>query len=484
MICLVQVDYSKFFSGNIVPIGLLHIGSALKNAGYPVKVFHCTEDEIETVAPKIVAEGPLWVGFSVMTGPQTMHSAWLSRKLKGLSHAPIVWGGVHPSLLPQQCLQEDYIDMVVIGEGEETALELTQRLESGKDFGGVLGLGYKLFEQKESRIIINQSRPFIENLDDERYALDFSLLDVPRYFIRGGRGKYQRMFSYKSSRGCPFNCGFCYNNEFNKRRWRAKSAERVIEDLSFLKKNYGIDAVDFYDDEFYINRQRALKILEHIDLPTKTDIRIDMITDDFAKRLREIKVFSLLVGIESGSERILKLINKGITVEQIKKGARILAENNIRVVYSAIAGIPTETAEELKATIDLLLWIQGIHKELVVTVGPYLPYPGSALYNWTLENGFVPPQKTEDWGNIDRWSKSLRLPWVKDETFFYIREYLKFFNYNVPLLNKIATWRLKSSQFAWPVDAALIRFLYEKGMNQDSLLGKMIRKVHGVVREV
>ena len=251
-----------------------------------------------------------------------------------------------------------------------------------------------------------------------------------------------------------------------------------------MKNRYSIDAVDFYDDEFYINKERALKILEGINLPTKTDIRIDMITDDFAKKLRKLQVFSLLVGMESGSDRILKLINKGITVDKIKEGARILAKNDIRVIYSAIVGMPTETQEELNATIDLLLWIHSIHKRIVVTVGPYLPYPGSALYNWTIEHGFTPPKRTEDWGNIDRWSKDLRLPWVKDDYYYYIREYMKFFNYNVPLLNKLAEVRLRNRFIKLPFDAAAVRFLYEHGMDEKSWMGKVIRKIHGVVREV
>lgn len=484
MIYLVQVDYTKFYSTKIVPIGLLNVGSALKNCGYEVKIIHCTEKNYKDKVDEIVKSNPLWVGFSVMTGPQTMHSAAMSKIIKGKSDVPVVWGGVHPSLLASQCLNEDYIDIVVIGEGEDTAIELTRRLEDKKSIEDVLGIGYKAKSNGEVRHIINERRSFIRDLDAPIYKLNFELLDVPKYFLSGGRGKYKRMFSYKSSRGCPFNCGFCYNNEFNKRQWRSKSAEAVIADILYLKEKYHIDAVDFYDDEFYINKTRALEILRRIDLPTKNDIRIDMITDDFAGQLKDLKVFSLLVGIESGSERILKLINKGITVEKIKEGTKILAKHDIRVIYSAIIGLPTETQDELNATIDLLLWIHNNHKRIVVTVGPYLPYPGSALYDWTIENGFIPPQTTEDWGNIDRWSKDLRLPWVKDDYYYYIREYMKFFNYNVPVLNKIAELRLKNRFVKLPFDAFMVRHLYELGMDEKSLIGKAIRRLHGITREV
>ena len=485
MIYLVQVDYSMFHSQNNVPIGLLNVGSALKNSGHDVKILHCTETELPAAADEIARNKPLWVGLSVMTGPQTMHSAWLSKLIRERSEEiPIVWGGPHPSLLPAECLREDYIDIVVVGEGEDTAVELSERLADRKPLADVMGIAYKTAGNGEAKPVVNPRRPFIKDLDADKYRLNFELLDVPRYFICGGRGKYQRMFSYKASRGCPYSCGFCYNNEFNKRKWRAKSAEAVIEDLLYLKNKYSVDAIDFYDDEFYINRSRALKILEAIDLPSKTDIRIDMITEELAPRLKELKVFHLLVGIESGSDRILKKINKGITVDQIKEGVLILAKHDIRCVYSAIIGMPTETTEELNATLDLILWIHSVHKRIIVTVGPYLPYPGTALYNWTIEHGFIPPQRMEDWGSIDRWSKDLRLPWVKSSYYYYIREYMKFFNYNVALLSKVAEFRLKHRLIGLPVDAALINFLYHRAMDDRSLIGKAIRRVHKVVSEV
>lgn len=307
MICLVQVEYSEHLSMGIVPLGLLHIGSALKNAGYQVKVIHCTELEIDKYVDEIVRVQPLWVGFSVITGPQTSHSAWMSKKIKARSEIPVVWGGIHPSLLPEQCLQEDYIDIVVIGEGEETALELTRRLESKKGLEELLGLGFKSRVNGQLKPCINPRRRFIKDLDADKYRLDFELLDVPSYFLKVGTGKYERVFSYKTSRGCPFDCGFCYNREFNLRGWRAKSAEGVIGDISYLKKTYGINGVKFYDDQFYVNRKRALKILDGIGIPAKTDISLNLVTEDLAARIKEFNVFDILTGIESGSDRILKL---------------------------------------------------------------------------------------------------------------------------------------------------------------------------------
>lgn len=480
MICLIQIDYSEHLSQEIVPIGCLHVGSALKNAGYEVNIIHCTELEIDRYVDEIIKANPFWVGFSVMTGPQTMHSAWMSRKIKAESDIPIVWGGIHPSLLPEQCLQEDYIDIVVIGEGEDTAIELTQRLENKKKLDGVLGLGYKIKTGCQLELFINPRRPFIKDLNADRYRLNFELLDIHKYFLKADTGKYQSVFSYKTSRGCPFDCGFCYNRAFNLGKWRGKSAEGVIEDISYLKRTYGVDAVKFYDDNFYVDRKRALKILEGIGIPAKTDIRIDMVTEDLAAKIKEFNVFDVLIGIESGSDRILNLLNKGFTADHIKKKVEILAKYNLKVGYSAIIGLPTETEEEMNSTIDLILWIHSIHKNKSVTIGPYLPYPGSALYEWAIQQGFIPPSITEDWGHIDRWSKDLYkfLPWVQDDYIYRVREYMKFFNYSIPFLNKLAELRLKHRFLKFPLDIYLVHFLYEQAIQEKNWFGKSLRILH------
>lgn len=473
MICLVQIESSQDFSTDIMPLGLLHVGSALMNAGFDVKVIHCTEKEIERTATDIAGERPLFVGFSVMTGPQTLHSALLSAAIKrAAANIPIVWGGIHPSLVPEQCLSENYIDFVVIGEGEETSIELARALDSGGDFYSILGLGHTTGGAAR----LNPPRPFIENLDDDKYKLRFDLLNIPSYFTRM-RG-FSRVVAYKTSRGCPYECAFCYNQRFNRRRWRAKSADRVIEEIGFLKTEYGADAVCFYDDTFFVNSKRAIRILEGIGIPAKTDIRIDLVNEPLLERLREFGVFDLLIGVESGSDRILGLLNKKITTADIKRTVELLARYDLRVGYSAIIGLPTETPAEAQKTIELLLWIHSVHRNKTITVGPYLPYPGTALYDLAVSEGFVPPATTEEWGMMDRWSSSLRLPWAKTDKVNRIREYFKFFNYRLPPFDWLAELRLKRRLLAMPYDAKLVDFLHRQTIN-GSPFGRCLRFVHG-----
>jgi radical SAM superfamily enzyme YgiQ (UPF0313 family) len=477
MIILIQINYSKDHSEVTLPLGILSVGSALKKAGFEVKLMNVTEKNIEKAAEEIISLNPDFVGVSVMTGIQTKHSAELSKQIKALkSDLPIVWGGIHPSLLPEQCLGENYVDYVVIGEGEITITEFANQLKGSRNFSVIDGLGYK----KEDKIIFNKEREFIKNLDD--YRLDFSLIDINKYLFKLRDSK--KAIAYKSSRGCSFNCAFCYNKIFNKNKWRTWSIDSVVEDINFLKKEYGVDAIKFYDDNFFIDRQRALEILEKIDIPAHTEVRIDMITDDLAKRMKELKVSELLIGIESGSNRMLQLINKGYTVDKIREGVKILAKYNLYTTYSTIVGLPTETEEEFNKTLDLMSWVHQMHPRAGFTLGAYLPYPGSLMYKFAIEKGFNSPAKTEDWGSIDRFRKDFASPWVDRKRVWRVREYFKFFSYKIGLLNKWVEFRIRNKFFKLAFDIPIIEYFAGLAIEEKGLIGKFLRKIHTFIKKI
>ena len=425
----------------------------------------------------VISQKPLAACFSVMTGRQTKHSAQMSKKLKSLDGTiKIAWGGVHPSLLPAQCLNESYIDFVIIGEGEETSIEFSRQFEAGKSMATVLGLGYK----ENGAVKINSLRPFIKNLDD--WPLDFSLVDLEKYIYP--LDKFKRVIAYKASRGCPFNCAFCYNRAFNQSRWRAWSIELVAADIEFLKKNYQIDAVKFYDDNFFVDKNRALEILRRINLPAHLEIRIDMIDEKLARELKERKVFDMLIGIESGSDRLLKLINKNFTVAKLSEGVKILAKYDLPASYSVIVGLPTETKEEFEATIDLLYKIYKIHpRAAAFTLGAYMPYPGSLMYDFAVKQGFMPPEKTEDWGKIDRFRKDFSTPWADGKRVWVIREYFKLLKLKLGPVNKWFEWRIKHRFFAWPIDIYLIEYLAGVALEERGWAGKAMRKIYNLLKK-
>lgn len=474
MIVLVHINYSQDHSEKILPLGILSVGSALKKNNYDVKLININERQIDETVKKIIVMRPDYVGISVMTGIQTIHSAEFSKKIKTNSAIPILWGGIHPSLLSEQVIKEDYVDYVIMGEGETTILEFTEKFLADKNFGGVLGLAYK----KGDEIFINPPRPLIENLDEWR--LDFSLLDLNQFIFP--LGKYKRVIAYKTSRGCPFGCGFCYNFEFNKSRWRAWSEKVVLEDISFLKKNYNIDAVKFYDDNFFVDKKRALSLLRAIDLPSHVEIRIDFIDNELALELERLKIFDMLIGIESGSDRLLALIDKRFTVEKLLEGVGIIAKYGLRASYSFIVGLPTETKEEFEATINLMYKIYKMHPRAGFTLGAYLPYPGSKLYAFSLSHGFKTPEKTEDWGKIDRFRKDFSSPWINVRKVWVIRECFKILSWDLKILKQWFEWRIRRGFYFFPADVYLVEFLAGTAIGEKNAFGKGLRKLYNFLR--
>ena len=474
MIILVQINFSEDHSEKILPLGILSVGSALKKRGYEVKLININEKQINDTVKKVVEMKPDYVGISVMTGVQTQHSAEFSQKIKKASDIPILWGGIHPSLLPEQCIKEDYIDYVICGEGEITILEFTEQFLGDKDFNRVLGLSYK----KAGEVFNNSGRPLIENLDDWR--LDFSLIN-PEQFIFP-LDKYKRVIAYKASRGCPFGCGFCYNYRFNQSRWRAWSEKAVLEDINFLKEKYKIDAIKFYDDNFFVDRKRALSLLKVINLPAHVEIRIDFIDDALAAELKELKIFDMLIGLESGSDRMLQLIDKRFNVKRMLEGVKAITKYDLHATYSFIVGLPTETKEDFDATINLMYRVYKIHPKAGFTLGAYLPYPGSKLYEFSITQGFTPPEKTEDWGKIDRFRKDFESPWVNVKKVWVIRECFKFLSWNFKPLKKWFEFRIRHDFYSFPIDVYFVGFLSRAAIEERGFLGRAMRRIYNRLR--
>ncbi len=423
-IVLVRVEGDQVYH----PLSILYVGGALRKAGYNVRLFNVFEQKIEKCIEEIIAINPLFVGFSVFTGRQTEISAKMSLAIKRKNrNIPIVWGGIHPSLLPLDCLREEFIDMVCIREGEETACEIAECFNERKDVKHILGIGYK--DKKTGKIIINPNRPFMKNLDE--YRPDWELLSSEEIekcidTLPDGRKK----IDFIGSRGCPFNCAFCYNLLFHERRWRKHSTNFVIREISYLKKTHNIGAVTFHDDNFFVNKERALYILEELKkmdvISTSCLLRLELIEEDLLDKLSDLGVGRIFVGWESGNDRILKLINKGFDTNFIIEKFKIISKfPNILVTGASIIGFPTETLDEIFNTVNLGIKLAELVPNVVVTFQTYLPYPGSHLYELSKKNGFNPPTNIFNYGKFDTFAGEMQLtwlPWATEKTprFFYV----------------------------------------------------------------
>lgn len=368
--------------------------------------------------------------------------------------------------MKEQTLKEEYVDIVVIGEGEKTTLELANTLSGNKNLSLVNSIGFK----KNGIPVFNKERELIGDLDE--IQIDWTLVDIGKCLFEVP-GQHVKGFIYITSRGCPHNCSFCYNKKFNKRKWRTHSVERVINDIKQLKKRYDIKTIAFMDDHFFVDKNRSIEILLRLkDMGISCAeflLRIDEISEDAIKKLNVLGIKRLFIGVESGNDRILSLMNKNTTREMILRGFRILSRyKDIAVNSAMIIGYPTETMEEIQDTIDLGIELSEILPGIVVTHQTFLPYPGTDGYGLALKEGFEPPSRTEDYEIYDTFGKTMPLTWLPwadkrtSELFYRIDKYGKLLTHSgstsaIRTLGKkffyhLARFRFRHRFFAFPFE--------------------------------
>lgn len=403
----------------LLPASVLMVAAPLVKEGYSVKIIDQRVDSNwrETLINELKSK-PLVVGFSALTGKQILYALEASKIVKNNSSTLTVWGGVHVSLLPKQTLKNQYIDLAVIGEGEGTFLNLVEKIAKRQSYEGLAGLGYK----KENKVFF---KPLTEFLDlDDLPHMPYHLVDIEDYVseVSFASGKKARNLVFYTSRGCPYRCGFCYNKQFNKRRWRGMSANRVFEEMKRLIDNYRINAFEIEDDEFFINTERVKEICklilkEGIKIEIFTNCRVNLIADnvdsDYLKLLFKAGFRTLGFGIESGSTKILDLIHKDIEISQIFRTIKKLTKAGINSKYYFMAGFPTETIKDIQSTTDLIIKMKQMNSKIRIPAWRiFTPYPGTDLYRLSIQKGWNPPKTLEEWAGYD--FNTVRMPWIKN----------------------------------------------------------------------
>jgi anaerobic magnesium-protoporphyrin IX monomethyl ester cyclase len=389
------------------PFGIMYVADALLQAGFQVQLFHETHDYVDAFMREVERERPLFVGISTITGPQLKPVLETSRRLKTLG-IPVVWGGVHATIMPEDCLREDYVDFVVVNEGEETTQELARMLsgQTPADFAAVPGLAWK----DGGRPIVNRERPFIQDLD--RFRPRWDLIPVERYLIQSG--PYDRALPVYISRGCPFRCGFCYNEVVMKRTWRQHSDEFVLEQIQWLKDHYHINAVDYADDYLFGRIKPMQRLVEKVGMPWSGQVRVQLLKTEFVQWMRDTGCQWVNIGAESGSQAVLDSMHKDQKAEQIEWGMRNLTEiaPDIEANLSFIVGLPDETAPDRQVTFDLIDTLCAMNEKARCSVCVYMPYPGTPLWPDALQRGFVVPESQNGWCEFDL--NRGNTPWVSD----------------------------------------------------------------------
>jgi radical SAM superfamily enzyme YgiQ (UPF0313 family) len=469
-VILVKLENEEESRNLAPPFGILFLADCLEKAGFGVRLVHKvgTKDNVQRVVDLVLAENPLFVGFSTLTGPPLLPSIQAAQKIRDNSDVTIVWGGIHPTVLPAQTLSNDFIDLVVIGEGEATVVELANVLHrkglQASELEKVPGIAFK----SNGKVVITKPRPFIKDLDEIYPA--WHHLDVasyflsPDYFLSGLGG--ERAVVLFTSRGCPWRCSFCYNQLVNKRSFRAQSAERVLSEARDLRERYDISAIVFEDDNFFTNRRRALQIVRGLDVPWNSTIRVDEVAkggEDFVKELSENRCAELRIGVETGSPRMLELIDKDITVDQVRKTAELCVRYGIVTNFMFMAGFPGESWSDVCQTLEFMDELDEMDETIHVR-GPYpfVPFPGTPLFDRAIGQGFEPPASLMEWSTYFFMGRGSSLPSYVDKRVANISHYrelatrkdLDQLTFSLParLLAQAAKLRYRHRFFRFPID--------------------------------
>lgn len=416
-IVLVQPKAGKWETLGIrPPDGLLTLAALPNKEGYPVKILDLRlEKDWKAALMDCLKRQPLLVATTCMTGIQIKYALEVSEFVKEYNkNIPVIWGGVHPTFMPRQTLENKNIDIVVIDEGDITFLELIKALDQKRSLKDILGIAYK----DGAGIQINKKRSLIEDLDSLP-DLPYNLIDVTKYYgfdLDGGSS-----ITMSTSRGCPFKCNFCYETNFYGNSFRAYSAKRTIEMIKNVIQKYNVKNIFFQDDNFATNIKRLKDIVYGI-LEEKLNVkwgllgvRIDtlqVLDDTFLRDMARAGCINIDSGIESGSDRMLTLIKKGITVQQIIEVNKKLAQHSFKAKYTFICGFPSETEEELMASVGLATTLVKDNKNAYTPFFIYTAYPGVELWEIAKQYGIDEPKKLEDWQSFDYENAYLHYKWL------------------------------------------------------------------------
>lgn len=361
-----------------VPHGLLYIASFAIKRGYRVAIYdrNVESDNLEHILKKF---RPRVAGMGCLTGTAIDDAVAVSRRIRSFDPSvKIVWGGIHTTLYPDSVLKNDFVDFVVVGDGEKAFSGLLDVIAGNSGaIESVDNIGYK-----DNRQIKYTRRSFLN--PDELPQPAWHLIRVENYLRR--KFYADRVITINTSRGCPYKCSFCCVPRVHTGKWRAVSAEKIIENLKYLKENHKIDAFQVDDDEFDIDRARVLKLCEllrlsRLNLKWSHFSRINVAKEEVLKTEKECGLRLVEFGVESGSPRMLRFLNKGQTVEQIIDVYSMCKKLKILTSALFMIGLPTENNDDLAATVRLINKINPYISLCTI----YRPYPGTELFDYCLD---------------------------------------------------------------------------------------------------
>ncbi|MCB1153709.1 cobalamin-dependent protein [bacterium] len=415
LVVLVQPQTNIFDAGKALPTPPIQLLCAARFVAkkHDVHIVDVRQDkDWRATLDRFIDDGATAIGTTSITGDQIFSSIEITRHVKAKKpDLPVIWGGIHGTLFPDQVLEEESVDYVVRFEGERTFEIIMDRLADGRSVDDVEGISLR----KDGKIRHNPTRPFMDM--NEFPDIPFELLRRNPWFLVKGRPSVY----LETSRGCQSACTYCYNNSYHKRHWRGQTSQKVLGMLDSLRDRFPeVKHLSIVDDNFFGNRSRTHEILDGlIDRGSPFSWQVQgahigvigaMKSEDF-KKLRAAGCERLDMGAESGSQELLKKVLKITSSEKILNINKNCKDAGITAWFNFMTGTPYERPEDLSMTIDLGMRI--IKENPDTLVSPfyiYAPYPGTDLFAEAEKRGFAPPKRIEDWKGLH--SGNNTTPWL------------------------------------------------------------------------
>ena len=369
-----------------IPLGLSYVAAALEKAGFEVQVIdnYLLEKPVDQVKLEVEKLNPEIVGITCSSATYSRCVETAKAIKDALPSCKVVVGGWHPSYEPESMLEHPQIDYVVMGEGERAMVELATEIKHGADPGSLTIPGVAF--RREGGIVKNPQK-FINNLDElpfpARHLLPMHLYDRQIEYL-----DVKPVDNMNIMRGCPYNCAFCEVKQLWGTVCRSFSPRRVLEEIRHLVANYDTKGIYFINDNFTIRKKETSELCELIrksglDLEWVCDTRVDLVSRELLREMKAAGCKTIWFGGESGSQRILDKVNKGVSLEETEKAFRICREEGIQTACSFLLGIPGEKVSEMEATFKFARKLDPDWCRFNI----YVAVPGSSLYREVMENG-------------------------------------------------------------------------------------------------
>ncbi|MGB9977917.1 B12-binding domain-containing radical SAM protein [Methanobacterium sp.] len=375
----------KFIGVVAPPLGIAYMAAVLEENNFDVSVIDASAMDMtwEALEKEIGRNSPNVVAITALTPTieQALKTAQLVKKV--CPDTVVVMGGYHPTFNHQELLEKDFIDIVVMGEGEFTVLELAKTLKNKGDLVEVKGIAFDN--------VVTPPRPLITDLDSLPFPA-LHLLPMDHYRLLNMKTNVATMIT---SRGCPMQCSFCASAALHGPKMRLRSPEKIVDEMEYLINEYGVETIAFMDDTFTLHSKRVKQICAEIKKRNLNvfwgcTARVDTLSEGVLKEMREAGCITMFMGVESADQQVLDHVNKKTTIAKIKQAFELSRKEKIRTIASVVLGMPGDTKESMSQTIKFVQELKPSYAIFSLAT----PYPGTRFYQQMKEKNLI---KVKDW---------------------------------------------------------------------------------------